>query len=188
MKISVNKMVKMSVLTALSIVLIILIRFPIIPSASFLVYEPADVPILIGTFIFGPIAGLVITFMVALIQAILLNPNGGWVGFIMHLIATGTLVLVAGIIYKRIHSIKGAILGLLAGCISMTLIMIPANYFFVVNFYGMSFQAVTAYIYSAAIPFNLIKSFVNSFIVLLVYKHIGRVFRGFDNLSSKRRS
>ena len=46
----VRKLVTMAMLAALSIVLVYVIHFPIFPAASFLEYDPADIPILIGTF------------------------------------------------------------------------------------------------------------------------------------------
>lgn len=174
MKIGVKKMVTMAVLSALSIVLMLLVRFPIIPAAPYLIYEPADVPILVGTFIFGPLAGLAVTFVVAVIQATLLSADG-WVGFIMHLIATGTFVITAGLIYKKFHSIKGAISALVAGIIAMTLIMIPVNLIIQPNFYGVPYETVKAMIIPVLIPFNLIKAGTNSVITLIVYKTISKI-------------
>lgn len=62
----VRKLVTMAMLAALSIVLVYVIHFPIFPAASFLEYDPADIPILIGTFAYGPLAGVnsVVTFLV----------------------------------------------------------------------------------------------------------------------------
>lgn len=181
MKISLNQMVKMGMLAGLAIVLMIPLRFPLF--ADFLTYDPADVPILIGTFMFGPVAGLVITAIVAVLQAILLTPQGGWVGLVMHFIATGTLVLVAGTIYKKIHTIKGAIVALVAGALSMTLITIPANLFFDVKFYGYPYEAVKAMLLPAIIPFNLVKGFGNSLLVLLIYKPLSKALKGFGRTS-----
>lgn len=177
MKSNVNKMVKMAILSALSMVLLLLIRFPIIPGAAFLEYEPADVPIMVGGFLYGPVAGLIMTFVVSLIQALTVSSGAGWVGFVMHIIATGTLVAVSASIYKRVHSIRGAILALVAGSLAMTLIMIPANLFFTVKFWGYPFETVAGMMLPVFIPFNLIKSFANSFIVMLVYKSIGKLLR-----------
>lgn len=179
MKIEVNKMVRMALLSAMSIVLLLLTRFPIIPSAPFLKYEAADVPILVGAFMFGPLSGLIITFVVAFLQAAFFDPGSGWVGFVMHVIATGTLVLVAGGIYKRFHTFMGAIAGLISGSLAMTAMMIPANLFFTVNFYGMPYDQVVALILPALLPFNLIKSFGNSIIVLVLYKSLSKVIKGF---------
>ena len=44
------KVVKMGVMVAISVALVYLIHFPIFPAVSFLEYDPADIPILIGTF------------------------------------------------------------------------------------------------------------------------------------------
>lgn len=186
MKINLNQMVKMGVLCALSIVLLLLIKFPIIPSAPFLEYEPADVPILIGTFMYGPWAGLVITAIVATIQALTVSASSGWVGWVMHIIATGTLVLVSGFIYGKMRTRKGAIIALLAGSLSMTLIMIPNNLFFTVKFFGVPYDVVKGMLIPAIIPFNLIKSLTNSLIVVLVYKSLSRVLRGHANPSAKQ--
>lgn len=174
----VNKMVKMGVLAALSLLFVMTIQFPIIPAAPYLKYDPADIPILIGTFVYGPLAGLVITFVAALVQALTVSAADGWVGCIMHLIATGTLVLVAGTIYKYKSTLTGATLAVICGTLAMTLVMIPANLFFTVKFYGVPIDAVKAMIVPALIPFNLIKAGVNSFVAILVYKAISKVLRG----------
>ena len=174
MKFGVKKMVTMAVLAALSIVLMLLIRFPIIPAAPYLIYEPADVPILVGTFLFGPLAGLAITFVTSAIQATLLSADG-WVGFIMHIIATGTLITVSGLIYKKIHTLKGAVVALVAGTVAMTLIMIPVNLVIQPNFYGVPYDTVKSMIIPVLIPFNLIKAGLNSVITLIVYKTISKV-------------
>jgi Txe/YoeB family toxin of toxin-antitoxin system len=100
-----NKMVKIAVLSALAIVLMLLLRFPLIPSAPYMEYDPADIPVLIGGFMFGPISGLIITLIVSFIQAVSVSASSGWIGFVMHVIATGTYVLVSSFIYKRINEL-----------------------------------------------------------------------------------
>ena len=177
MKYNVNKLVKLALLSALSILLMMVIRFPIIPSAPFLEYEPGDVPALIGAFLYGPGAGLLITTVVSLIQATTVSAGSGWIGAIMHMVATGTMVLVAGLIYKRMHSFKGAVIGLLAGSVGMTLVMIPLNLFFTTRFLGVPVEAVKAMIVPVIIPFNLIKAVGNSALTVLVYKSVARVLR-----------
>lgn len=175
MKMSVNKIAKMGVLTSLSIVLVLLIRLPLIPSAQFLEYDPADVPILIGTFIYGPAAGLILTIMVSVVQGLTVSASSGWIGIIMHIISTGMFALVAGLIYKRFHSLKGAIAALIAGTLSMTLIMIPLNLYVTPKFLGVPIEVVKSMLIPAIIPFNLVKASINSVIVMVVYKSVGRV-------------
>ncbi|HBQ63788.1 MAG TPA: ECF transporter S component [Clostridiales bacterium] len=165
-----GKLTRMGVLSALSVVLMLVIRFPIIPAASFLEYEPADVPILIGALLYGPVAGLIMTVVVSVVQFLTVSANSGWVGLVMHMIATGTLAVTAGVIYRFIPRFKGAVLAVLCGSLAMTLIMIPANLFFTVKFYGYPIEAVRALLPTGIIPFNLIKSVANSILVLLLYK------------------
>jgi len=173
MKTNVKKLATMGVLAALSIALMIWIKFPIIPAAPYLIYEPADVPILIGTFLFGPLSGLMIMVIVAGIQA-LMSPDGV-IGFIMHVAATGAFVIVAGLIYRKFHDRKGAIVGLICGTLAMTLIMVPVNLIIQPNFYGVPLETVKSLLIPAIIPFNLIKAGLNSVVTFIVYKSISKV-------------
>jgi len=176
-KSEVNKMSRLAMLAALSILLMFLIRFPLIPSAPFLEYEPGDVPALIAAFLFGPGAGVLVTLIVSLIQALTVSAGSGWIGAIMHFIATGTMVEVAGYIYKKIHTQKGAIIALIAASISMTLVMIPLNLIFTTKFMNVPLEAVKAMIIPIIIPFNLLKASINSTLTFLVYKPVGKVMR-----------
>ncbi len=177
MKFGVRKMCTMAILSALSLVLIILIHFPIIPAAPWLEYDPADIPILIGGFVYGPIAGFIITVVASLVQALTVSAASGWVGFVMHVIPTGTLVMVSSIIYKYNKTRKGALIALIAGCIAMTAIMIPANLFFTVRYWGQPLEVVKASIIPIIIPFNIIKSVGNSFVVLVIYKTLRKIVK-----------
>ena len=96
----VRKLVTMAMLAALSIVLVYVIHFPIFPAASFLEYDPADIPILIGTFAYGPLAGVLLTVVVSVIQGMTVSSGSGLMGIAMHIFATSILVLVAGNIYR----------------------------------------------------------------------------------------
>lgn len=177
MKTDVNRVVRLAMLAALSVLLMFLVRFPIIPTAPFLEYDPGDIPALLGAFLFGPGAGFMITLAVSLIQAFTVSAGSGWIGAIMHLIATGTMVIVAGFIYKRFHTIKGGILSLILGALSMTLMMIPLNLYFTTKFLNVPYEVVEAMLIPAIIPFNLIKSTINCVLAFLVYKPVGKIMR-----------
>ena len=91
----------MAMLGAISIVLVAVIHFPLIPAAAFLEYDPADIPILICAFAYGPLAGLLLTVVVCFIQGFTVSAQSGIIGIVMHIFATGCCVLVTGNIYKR---------------------------------------------------------------------------------------
>jgi riboflavin transporter FmnP len=173
-----NKLVRIAVLSALSIVLVMHVKFPIIPSAPFLEYEPGDVLMLVAAFMYGPVAGLLMTVIVSTIQAFTVSAAAGWVGLVMHVIATGTFVVVSGVIYRKFHTFKGAFAALAVGSICMILVMVPSNLFFSVKFYGIPYDAVIAMLPTAILPFNLIKSLANSLLVVLVYKPLSRFLKG----------
>ena len=117
------KMVKMGVMVAISVAMVYLVHFPIFPAVPFLEYDPADISILIGTFAFGPEAGLVLTVVTAVVQGLTVSAGSGLYGILMHMIATGVLVLVSGMIYNRKKTKATAVFGLTAGMAAMAVVM-----------------------------------------------------------------
>lgn len=162
----------MAMLVAISL-LLVNIHFPIFPPIAFMEYDPADIPILIGTFAFGPAAGILITVVTALLQGFTVSAASGLYGILMHIIATGTYVLVAGFIYKFHKGKKSAVIALIAGTLAMTAIMVPANLTITPYFMGVPVDAVTALL-PFIIAFNLIKAGVNGLITFLVYKRVSK--------------
>ena len=171
----IDRLVKLGMLTALSIILVYAIHFPIFPAAPYLEYDMADVPILIGTFLFGPWWGLALTAVVSLLQWLLVSPQSLWVGAVMHFFATGSYVLAAGLIYQRKKTRNAAIFGMAIGSILQTLMMIPMNLIFTVHFFGVPREAVLALLPSAIIPFNAIKTVANSILTFLLYKRVAKL-------------
>ncbi|NLM52654.1 MAG: ECF transporter S component [Firmicutes bacterium] len=177
MKRNTKHVVTLAMLAAVSVLLMYLVRFPIFPAAPFLEYDMADVPILIGTFLLGPISGLILTVVVSIIQAMTVSASSGWIGAVMHICATGGFVIAAGLIYGKFRTRKGAAAALITGSLIMTLLMIPLNLIFTVRFLGAPREVVVAMLVPTIIPFNLIKGFANSIITFAVYKSVARVLR-----------
>ena len=168
---STSKLAKMAMLVAVSIVLVALIHLPILPMVPFLEYDPADIPILLGTFAFGPVAGLCLTFVTAILQGVTVSAQSGAYGILMHIIATSALVLVAGLIYSKEKTKKRAIMGLVFGTLAMVAIMIPANMLITTRFMGLTLEALMPFM-PWIILLNFIKAGVNSIVTFLVYKRI----------------
>ncbi len=170
LKYDVLKTAQMGMLVAISIVSLYLIPlFSFFPSAPYLQYDVADVPVLVGTMLFGPGAGLLILALVSILQGITISAAGGWVGIVMHFCASGALVLVAGIIYKKWKTLCSLVVGLVLGSLSMTAIMIPLNLFLTSRFYGIPYEAVKDLLVPVTIPFNLIKAGLNSTITAILF-------------------
>lgn len=166
----------LGMLAALALVLVSLIHFPIVPAAPFLEYDPADIPIFVGTFLFGPAAGFALTVIVSVIQGLTVSAaSGGIIGIFMHIFATGTYVLIAGILYNKNRTRKGAFAAMAAGSLAMTAVMCLWNLIFTPLFLGQNMGDVAAMLIPAIIPFNLLKAGINSFVTYVVYKPIGRL-------------
>lgn len=165
------KLAKMSLLVAISIILVYLIHFPIFPAVAFLEYDPADIPILIGTFAFGPVAGVILTVVTSVIQGLTVSAASGVYGIIMHIIATSVFVIVAGLIYKAKKTKKSAVFALACGAASMVTVMIGANMVITPLFMGVPAAAVWDLMPFIAL-FNLIKAWVNAIFTFIIYKRV----------------
>ena len=165
------KVAKISMLVAISVVLVSIVHFPIFPPVPFLEYDPADIPIFIGTFAFGPLAGLLLAVVTAVIQGLTVSAASGPYGIIMHILATGSFVLVAGLLYRGEKSRKKAVIALAAGTITWTVMMVIANLIVTPLFMGVPVSVVKG-LMPYIVAFNLIKAGVNSIITFFLYKRI----------------
>lgn len=170
-----RKIVMLGVLASVA-VLLSLVNWPIFPSAPHLRFETADVPVLIAGFAFGPGAGLLVTFIMAVLMAAITGLDGA-VGALMHFLSTGSLVLAASFVYRRYHTLGGAIGGLLAGTIAQTLVMPLVNLAIVPIIYGFSREQVAGML-PILFAFNGVKAGLSSIITFLVYKRVSWLIKG----------
>ena len=172
---------KLGVLGAISLVLVAIIHISIFPAVAFLEYDPADVPILLATFSMGPWAGFALTIVVSLIQGFTVSAASSWYGIVMHVIATGAYVAVAGTIYKKHKSKKTAIIALIAGTAAMTLVMIPANlgltpiYLQMVGVPAEAALPTVKTLLGWIVLFNFIKAGINSVLTFVLYKRVSGI-------------
>lgn len=169
-----RKLTVTAMFTALSVVLVSLVHFPLFPAAPYLEYDPADIPILILAFAYGPLTGLLVTVAAAAIQALTVSAQSGIYGFLMHVISTSALLIPASLIYRRRHTRRGALTGMIVGAVIMAAVMMAANHIITPAFTGMPTEAVDAILLPVILPFNLIKAGINSAVTFLLYKSVSR--------------
>ena len=169
-RITTATLTRLAMMTALSIVLLLIVRIPF-PPAPFLVYDPADVPIYITAFAFGPAAGLIVTLIVCLIQAFMLGGDGLY-GFLMHFVATGIVAVVIGVMYARLKTKKRAVISLIVGVLVAVAVMCVMNLIVTPAYMGAPREAVAAMIPTVIIPFNLLKAGINSLLTFFLYKRV----------------
>lgn len=163
-----KKLTTLSLLCTMAYLSMLAIRIPVV---LFLKYEPKDVIITLGGFIFGPMASIMISVPVSIIEMLTVSDTG-LIGLIMNILASCSFACTAAWIYKRQHSIKGALLGLFSGTVALTATMLVWNYVFLPIFLGFPREEVARLLFPAILPFNLLKGALNSALILLLYKHL----------------
>lgn len=166
---NVQKLVQAAMMAALSIILMVVVRFPIFAAAPFLEYDMADVPVLISSLILGPGYGIAVLLVTCVIQAFTVSASAGIWGLIMHFISSSALVLIAGFTFRKKPDAKGLVLGLLAGGITMVILMIPLNILITPIYTGAPRPAVIDMLLPVIIPFNGIKAVINTVVTGLLY-------------------
>ena len=176
MKISIKTVVLAGLLAAVSIVLMILIRIPF-PPAPFLEYDPADIPIIIASFLLGPYWGVGIALAVSLIQGFTFSASSGVIGAVMHFAAAGSFALITGIVYRKNPTTGGSLLALILGSAAHTVLMAAMNLILTPVFMKTPFDAVLGMMIPVILPFNLIKVVINSIVVFLLFSAVNRIIK-----------
>ena len=164
----------MAMLTALAVAADFFLRIPNI--GGFLTYEPKDVIITIGAFIFNPVAGLIMSLVVCLLEMVTIS-NTGFIGFLMNFLASAMFVGVSSIIYYRKKTILRAIIGLLAGSLAMIGVMLLWNYIMTPIYMHVPREMVVDLMLPLLLPFNAIKAGLNTALVMFLYKPVVTALR-----------
>lgn len=189
-----RNVVFMGMFGALAAVLM-LFEFPLpFIAPSFYGLDLAEVPILVGSFALGPLAGMVMEFVKILIKLVLKPTSTGFVGEFANIVVGCALVLPAGLVYRFKKTKKGAVAGMIAGTITMSVVGVVINALVMLPFYsnfmpleniiaaGAAINPAVSNIWTFAIicvgPFNIIKGLVVSLITALVYKRISVIIHG----------
>ena len=158
----------LAMMCALAYVAMLVGRVPIV---LFLKYDPKDVIITIGGFIYGPMAAFAISALVSLVEMMTISDTG-IIGCIMNILSSCSFACAAAYLYKRRRSMKGAVMGLVAGWLIMTAVMLLWNYFITPYYMGYPREAVAELLIPAFLPLNLLKGGLNAAITMLLYKPI----------------
>ena len=187
---STRRIVWTALLSAVAAVLMYIdMAVPVFP--RFLKLDLSDLPALVAAFALGPAAGVFTELIKNLIHSLTTSTAG--VGELANFLVGSALVVPAGMIYRRNRTRKGALAGLAAGTLSMTVTAALANFFFLLPFYSnflplekiiaMSSAAIPAIhdmgtlVLYAVVPFNLLKGTVVSLATVQLYKHISIFIR-----------
>ena len=169
-------LVTLAMLTAVASVVMYISK--IIPSvAGFLDFDFKDVVICVGGFTFGPTAAAVISILVAFIEFITVSATGV-IGLIMNILATTSFCCTACFIYKKRHTMTGAVVGLSVGVVVLVCVMLLWNYLITPLYMpGITRADIVPMLPTIFLPFNLAKGGMNMAATLLLYKPVVTALR-----------
>ena len=142
-----------------------------VPLILFLKYDPKDIIVTLGGFVFGPLDSLSMAVLVSLAEMLTVSENG-ILGFLMNVISSASFACTAAFLYRKKRMRLGAAAGLLCGWGCMIAIMLLWNYLIAPIYMGTSREAVARLLIPALLPFNLIKGGLNAGITMLLYRPV----------------
>ncbi|WP_302625198.1 ECF transporter S component [uncultured Eubacterium sp.] len=194
-----KNLVLMAVFSALAAVLMIL-EFPIpFIAPSFYEIDLSEIPILIGSFIMGPVAGVVMEAIKILLKLLIKGTTTAYVGDFANFCIGCCLVLPASIIYRKLKTKKGALIGMGVGTLTMAAAGAILNYFIMIPFFvkafGMPLDDIIAagtsinplinnkftLVLICVAPFNILKGFIDSLVTFILYKRISTFIKSIGN-------
>ena len=168
-----RRLTAMALLTALSYASVFFIRIPVV---LFLSYEPKDVLLAIGAFLFGPVSGICMAVAVALLELVTISTTGV-IGLVMNVLSSCLFVCTAAIIYHHKRTLTGAIIGLMSGALLMTIGMVLWNYLITPLYMGVPREQIADMLLTVFAPFNLLKGALNASLAITLYKGVSSALR-----------
>lgn len=150
--------------------------FPLPFFPEFLRYDAAELPALIAAFSFGPLYGVLVELLKNLLSLFVGMAPAGIIGITANFIAGATFSLVAGTIYFTKKTKARALLGIICGIILTTVVMVVANYFWLLPLWGIPRTGVLKLLAFSIIPFNLVKGLMTGSLTFLLYKKVKTIF------------
>lgn len=188
----IKTLTKIGVLSAVAGVLM-LIEMPLWFAPDFYKLDLSEIPVLIGAFALGPIAGIIIELVKILLNFIMNGTITGGIGELANFLIGCSLIVPAGYIYKRNKTTKTAIIGMTVGTLTLAVVGALLNYFLLLPVYAKVFGAplqafidmgnalnplivdLKTFILYAVVPFNIFKGIVVSAFTVLIYKRISPI-------------
>lgn len=181
--------------------LLYLFDFPLPFAPTFYKLDFSEIPIMIGSFAFGPVAGVMMEFVKVLLKLCLKGTNTAFVGDLANFVVGCSLILPASAVYEFVKTKKGALFGVIAGTITLTVFGSAFNAIYLIpTFANMYFAAssddplgkivamgtainpaitdVTTLVLFAVVPMNLLKGGIVSVVTMFVYKPLSVIIKG----------
>ena len=179
-----NQKIKRMTAVALFIALAYVCMYVFRIKVSFLTFDAKDAVMTIGACFFGPVSGIIMPLIVALLELITVSDTGLY-GFLMNFISSAAFCGVAALVYKYRRSASGALIAMGAAVVSMTATMMVFNLIVTPFYMGATVAEVAGMIPTLLLPFNIAKALLNAALVLILYKPVSTALHraGFVSVS-----
>ena len=168
---STKKLVGIAVFAALAFGVTLVFRIPV----SFLTFDAKDAILVVASFIYGPIAAVVMSLITSLLEISI--SDTAVIGAIMNFISSATFAGIASLIYKRKRTFNGALIGLFTSVAVTTAVMMLMNILITPFYMGVERSVVISMLPTVLLPFNFAKTLMNGAIAMLIYKPVAIALR-----------
>lgn len=146
------------------------IEFPLIPGVPWLKYDPSGIVCLVAGFAYGPAAAVLVSVL-GFVPHVFADP---W-GSLMAIAVALAMSVPAALVYRRLCTRRGALIGIIAGAVVALAVAIIGNLLVTPIYADMPVEQVAAMIVPALLPFNLAKLAVHGVVTFLIYKPISNL-------------
>lgn len=193
---STRKIAMIGMFSALAMILH-LFDFPLPFAPDFYKLDFSELPILVGTFAFGPAAGVMMEFIKILLKLFIKGTSTAFVGDLANFAIGCSFIIPASVIYAFRKSKKMAIIACCIGTLILTVFGTAFNAVYLLpafsKLYGLPLDTLIAmgskvnplvsegglisFVIACVAPLNLIKGASVSIVTLLIYKPLSPIIK-----------
>lgn len=167
-----HRIVGISLFGALAFVLMFF-AFPVLPAFPYLKVDFSDLPLVISFILYGPVGGIISALIRSILHYMQTGGDMGYpIGDFASFLATLSYSLPVYFIGRKAKNNKDFILALVAGTLSLTVVLTLANWAIITPLYlrilNFSVGNLRDYIVAGVVPFNIIKGIIVSMAFLVV--------------------
>lgn len=191
-----RKMAMVGMFSAIAMILH-LFDFPLPFAPGFYKLDFSELPILVGTFAFGPAAGVLMEFIKILLKLVFKGTSTAFVGDLANFVVGCSFILPASLVYIFRKSKKSAIVGCVTGTLVMTLFGTAFNAIYLLPAFAemyhmpmdellamgaavnplMTEGSIISFVAVCVAPMNLIKGASVSLVTMLIYKPLSPIIK-----------
>ncbi len=192
-----RKMAVVGMFSAIAMILM-LFEFPLPFAPAFYELDFSELPILVGAFAFGPMAGVMMEFVKVLLKLFVKGTSTAFVGDLANFAVGCSFILPASTVYAFRKNKRSAVAACVVGTLVMTVFGTAFNAVYLLPAFSKLFHmpmdqilemgakvnplvsegSIVSFVAACVAPLNLIKGTAVSVVTLLVYKPLSPIIKG----------